>query len=155
MIQCPPGRKCRSSVLSSAATFAGATRGLRGGGAAGENKVGPLGRRSQLSASPCVRCDRLHRVGEQISHRLMNVSARKAFERLDVEADRAGGTTRQHGSRLARGAEWSQDSHDAIAFSFRRERYRTLSHRWIGAVIGPACNLGEPKAVQYCSSRKS
>jgi hypothetical protein len=54
----------------------------------------------------------------------MNLFARKAFEGLNVEANRARGNPRQHGSRLARGAEWSQDGHDAIAFSFRRERYR-------------------------------
>jgi hypothetical protein len=54
----------------------------------------------------------------------MNLFARKAFEGLNVEANRARGNPRQHSSRLARGAEWSQDGHDAIAFSFRRERYR-------------------------------
>ena len=59
----------------------------------------------------------------------MDVIARRAFERPDVEANRAGGNPRQHGSRLAHGAEWSQDGHDAIAFSFRRERYKTLGHR--------------------------
>ena len=52
----------------------------------------------------------------------MDVIARRAFERPDVEANRAGGNPRQHSSRLARGAEWSQDGHDAIAFSIRRER---------------------------------
>ena len=46
----------------------------------------------------------------------MDVIARWAFERPDVEANRAGGNPRQHGSRLAFGAEWSQDGHDAIAF---------------------------------------
>ena len=43
----------------------------------------------------------------------MDVIARRAFERPDVEANRAGGNPRQHGSRLAHGAEWSQDGHDA------------------------------------------
>ena len=46
----------------------------------------------------------------------MDVIARGAFERPDVEANRAGGNPRQHGSRLAHGAEWSDD-HDAIASS--------------------------------------
>ena len=46
----------------------------------------------------------------------MDVIARRAFERPDVEANRAGGNPRQHGSRLAHGAKWSQDGHDAIAF---------------------------------------
>ena len=46
----------------------------------------------------------------------MDVFARRALERPDVEANGAGCHPRQHGSRLARGAEWSQDSHDAIAF---------------------------------------
>ena len=46
----------------------------------------------------------------------MDVIARRAFERPDVEANRAGGNPRQHGSRLAQGAEWSLDGHDAIAF---------------------------------------
>jgi hypothetical protein len=45
----------------------------------------------------------------------MNVFASKALE-LNVEANRAGGNPRQHSSRLARGAEWFQDGHDAIAF---------------------------------------
>jgi hypothetical protein len=44
------------------------------------------------------------------------VIARRAFERPDVEANRAGGNPRQHGSRLADGAEWSLDGHNAIAF---------------------------------------
>jgi hypothetical protein len=47
----------------------------------------------------------------------MDVIARRAFERPDVEANRAGGNPCQHGSRLARGAKWSQDGHDAIASS--------------------------------------
>jgi hypothetical protein len=59
----------------------------------------------------------------------MDVVARRAFERLNVEADRAGSNPHQLGADLAGGAEWSQDAHDAIAFHFRRERYRTLSHR--------------------------
>jgi hypothetical protein len=60
----------------------------------------------------------------------MDVMARRTFERLDVEADWARGNAHQLGARLALGAKWpSQDDHDAIAFSFRRERYRTLSHR--------------------------
>ena len=46
----------------------------------------------------------------------MDVIARRAFERPDVEANRAGGNPRQHGSCLAHGAKWSQDGHDAIAF---------------------------------------
>ena len=46
----------------------------------------------------------------------MDVIARRAFERPDVEANRTGGNPRQHGSRLAHGAKWSQDGHDAIAF---------------------------------------
>jgi hypothetical protein len=46
----------------------------------------------------------------------MDVFARRALERPDVEAYRAGCNPRQHGSRLAHGARWSQDYHDAIAF---------------------------------------
>ena len=46
----------------------------------------------------------------------MDMIARKAFERLDVEANRAGGNPHQHGSCLAHGAKWSLDDHDAIAF---------------------------------------
>ena len=42
----------------------------------------------------------------------MDVIARRAFERLDVEANRAGGNARQYSSRLARRAEWSL-VHDA------------------------------------------
>ena len=46
----------------------------------------------------------------------MDVIARRAFERPDVEANRAGDNPRQHGSCLAHGAKWSQDGRDAIAF---------------------------------------
>jgi hypothetical protein len=47
----------------------------------------------------------------------MDLFARRAFERPDVEANRAGCNPRQHGSCLAGGAKWtSQDDHDAIAF---------------------------------------
>src|SRR3954463_16198289 len=61
----------------------------------------------------------------------MNLFARKAFEGLNVEANRGRGNPRQHGSRWA---EWSQDGYDAIAFSFRRERYRlSVTGRYRGA----------------------
>jgi hypothetical protein len=42
----------------------------------------------------------------------MDLLARRAFERLDVEANRAGTNPHQFSSRLASGAEWSLD-HDA------------------------------------------
>jgi hypothetical protein len=71
----------------------------------------------------------------------MNLFARKAFEGLNVEANRARGNPRQHGSRLARWAEWSQDGHDAIAFSFRRERYRL-------SVTGRYRGGGDPATVE-------
>src|SRR5258705_5396172 len=45
----------------------------------------------------------------------MDVIARRAFERPDVKADGAGCNRREHRSCLARGANWSQDGHDAIA----------------------------------------
>ena len=47
----------------------------------------------------------------------MDLFARRAFERPDVEANRAGCNPRQHGSCLAGGADWSPDGHDAIASS--------------------------------------
>jgi hypothetical protein len=43
----------------------------------------------------------------------MDVIARRAFERPDVEAHRAGCNPRQHRSCLAGGANWSPDGHDA------------------------------------------
>ena len=46
----------------------------------------------------------------------MDVIARRAFERPDVKADGARCNPREHRSCLARGANWSQDGHDAIAF---------------------------------------
>jgi hypothetical protein len=46
----------------------------------------------------------------------MDVFARRAFERSDVEAHGAGCNPRQHSSCLARGADWSPDGHDAIVF---------------------------------------
>jgi len=44
------------------------------------------------------------------------VFARRAFERPNVKADGAGRNPREHRPCLARGANWSQDGHDAIAF---------------------------------------
>jgi hypothetical protein len=66
----------------------------------------------QLSTKPRVRSDGLHRVDEQVGHSLMDVMARRAFERLDVEANGAGGNARQHQFALAQGAERSL-VHDA------------------------------------------
>jgi hypothetical protein len=43
----------------------------------------------------------------------MDVFARRALERPDVEANRAGCNPREHGSCLAGGADWSSDGHDA------------------------------------------
>ena len=43
----------------------------------------------------------------------MDVIARRALECPGVEANRAGGNPRQLGTRLAHGAEWSQDVHNA------------------------------------------
>jgi hypothetical protein len=43
----------------------------------------------------------------------MDVIARRTLERPDVEANRAGGNSRQLGTCLAHGAEWSFDDHDA------------------------------------------
>ena len=42
----------------------------------------------------------------------MDMIARRAFERSDVEADGAGRNPREHRSCLARGANWSQDGHE-------------------------------------------
>ena len=47
----------------------------------------------------------------------MDMIARGAFERPDVEANWAGCNPRQHSSYLAGGADWSPDGHDAIASS--------------------------------------
>jgi hypothetical protein len=58
----------------------------------------------------------------------MDVIARRALKRLNVEAQEAGCNARQPGSCLARGAKWSDDDHDASPW-IRRERYRTLSHQ--------------------------
>src|SRR3954451_393615 len=78
----------------------------------------------------------------------MNLFARKAFEGLNVEANRARGNSRQHGSRLVRWAEWSQDGHDAIAFSFRRERYRlSVTGRYRGGGDPPTMEPSIPQLV--------
>jgi hypothetical protein len=72
----------------------------------------------------------------------MDVFARRALERPDVEANGAGCHPRQHGSRLARGAEGSLD-HDAIASSSGgsvTELSVTGSCRF-GAVIIQGCNF--------------
>src|SRR3954465_8045809 len=72
----------------------------------------------------------------------MNLFARKAFEGLNVEANRGRGNPRQHGARWA---EWSQDGHDAIAFSFRRERYRL-------SVTGRYRGGGDPPTMEPARS---
>jgi hypothetical protein len=69
----------------------------------------------------------------------MDVIARRALERLNVEADWARGNPRQYSSRLAYGAECSLD-HDAIAFGSGgsvTELSVTGSYRG-GAVMGLA-----------------
>ena len=72
----------------------------------------------------------------------MDVIARGAFERPDVEANRAGGNPRQHGSRLAHGARWSQEGHDAIALvqagALRNSQSPVDTE---GAVMEPAWNF--------------
>ena len=76
-----------------------------------------LHRRLELPLKPTVGSEGLHRVHWQLGHSLMDVIARRALERPDVEANGAGCNPRQHGSCLAGGAKWtSQDDHDAIAF---------------------------------------
>ena len=83
--------------------------------------------------------------------------ARRAFERPNVKADGAGCNPREHRSCLARGANWSQDGHDAIAFGSGgsvTELSVTGGYRG-GAVMIPPWNLRDPDAGQFCSFSKS
>ena len=83
--------------------------------------------RSQFAPEPARCFTGFHRVN-QFHHALKNAIARGAFECPDVKARGTGCDAGQHGSCLARGANWSQDDHDT-RLGIRRERYRTLSHR--------------------------
>jgi hypothetical protein len=76
----------------------------------------------------------------------MDVIARRAFERPDVEANRAGGNPRQLGTRLAYGAEWSLDDHDASpSHSGGSVTELSVTDRPRGAVMGLAWSLRDPR----------
>ena len=87
----------------------------------------------------------------------MDVIARRAFERPDVEANRAGCNPRQHGSCLAGGAKWtSQDDHDAIAVGSGgsvTELSVTGRYRWGGAVMGHRGTFAIPPLVNFAHFR--
>jgi hypothetical protein len=87
----------------------------------------------------------------------MDLFARWAFERPDVEANRAGCNPRQHGSCLAGGAKWtSQDDHNAIAFgSGGSVTELSVTGRYRGGGDGAPWNLCDPAAGQFCSLSKS
>src|ERR1700694_4773398 len=63
----------------------------------------------------------------------MNRPARRALERPDVKARWTWDNAGQHGPCLARGAKWSQDTHDASPW-IRRESYSSQSP--VDAVMG-------------------
>lgn len=89
-----------------------------------------LGWRLKLAHEPGVGCARFHRIG-QLDDDLMDVIALRTFECPDVEAGGAGADTCQHGCCLALGTLGSVNpDHDRSPW-VRRERYRTLSHRWM------------------------
>jgi len=77
--------------------------------------VQPLRRRLELSPKPCIRSEGVQRV-DLFDRSLMDVIARRAFARPDVEAHRAGCNPRPHGSCLAHGANWSTADHGCFAF---------------------------------------
>jgi hypothetical protein len=83
--------------------------------------------RVQFAPEPACCFEGFHRIDKH-DYTLMNRTARKALERPDVKARRTRGDAGQHGSCLARGANWPQDNYDASPW-IRRERYRTLCHR--------------------------
>ena len=87
----------------------------------------------------------------------MDVIARRAFERPNVEANRAGGNPRELGTRLAHGAEWSQDGHDAIAFgSGGSVTELSVTGRYRGGGDGASMEpFAIPAAGQFCSLSKS
>ena len=86
----------------------------------------------------------------------MDLFARRAFERPDVEANRAGGNPRQHGSRLARG----QIGRRTVMMLSPLVQAGALQNSQSpvdteGAVMRPAWNLRDPAAGQFCSLSKS
>jgi hypothetical protein len=86
----------------------------------------------------------------------MDVIARRAFERPNVEANRAGGNPRQLGTRLAHGAEWSQDGHDAIASgSGGSVTELSVTGRYRGADDGATVEpIAIPALVNFAHFRK-
>ena len=80
----------------------------------------------------------------------MDVIARRAFERRMSKPTGPGHTPRQHGSRFARGAKWSQDDHDAIAFGSGANSPVDTE----GAVMDQHGTFAIPKAGQFCSLSK-
>jgi hypothetical protein len=83
----------------------------------------------------------------------MDPIAGGTFECPDVEARWTGCDACQHRFGLAIRAKWSMDEHDASPW-FRRERYRTLSHRWTpkkGAVMSQYVHLILFRDGQYSS----
>jgi hypothetical protein len=86
----------------------------------------------------------------------MDVFARRAFERPVVEAHRAGCNPRQQGSCLARGAKWSQDDHDAIAFgSGGSVTELSVTGRYRGGGDGPSMEpFAIPPLVNFAHFRK-
>jgi len=87
----------------------------------------------------------------------MDLFARRAFERPDVEANRAGCNPRQHGTCLAGGAKWtSQDDHDAIAFgSGGSVTELSVTGRYRGADDGATVEpIAIPALVNFAHFRK-
>jgi hypothetical protein len=86
----------------------------------------------------------------------MSVIERGAFERPDVEANRAGCNTRQQGSSLAQGTEWSEDGHDASPLVQAGALQNSQSPvDTEGGGDGAPWNLCDPAAGQFCSLSKS
>ena len=77
----------------------------------------------------------------------MDVIARRAFERPDVEANRASGNPRQLGARLAHRAEWSLDDHMMLRLLVQAGALQNSQSPidTAGAVMGPAWNLRDPR----------
>jgi hypothetical protein len=85
----------------------------------------------QLSAKPCVRSEGLHRI-DYFDHSLMDVIARRALKRLDVETCGTGRNPHQRGSCLAREAKWSDNDHDASPWSGGKVTELSVTGRYRG-----------------------
>jgi len=94
-----------------------------------DDRRAALRRRSQFAQKPTDSFFGFHRI-DKLDHALVDVAASRTFEGSNIKAGGVGGDACQHRSCFAPWTWWPMKrDHDASPW-IRRERYRTLSHRW-------------------------